>query len=319
MPGTATISVAICTHNPDRDILRRCLAALRTQTAVPSQTELIVVDNGSQPPVTLPPEFATLPGFAVVRTVREERLGLTHARHRALQEARGEVVVFVDDDNFLRPDYLAVAAQFFAEHPQAGAAGGRCFGAYESTPPAWLSVAADYLAISDHGEKPFHLTEASWWAPVGAGMAVRRAGALAAFARPMLLTDRRGKSLSSGGDTEICYRICRAGQELWYVPALALEHYMPAWRFDPAYLLKLARGIGESQAILELYRIPDDRRTRLLACRRALYFGRQGWAFKRQAARATDETARLGAQMKAVHFLTQARTLLGLCFHLPRL
>lgn len=319
MPGTATISVAICTHNPAADILRRCLAALCAQTGLPPRTELVVVDNGSQPPVTLPPGGTTLPGFASVRIVREERLGLTHARHRALQEARGDVVVFVDDDNFLGPDYLAVAAQFFAEHPLAGAAGGRCFGAYESTPPAWLGIAADYLAISDQGEKPFHLTEPSWWAPVGAGMAVRRAAALETFARPMLLTDRRGKSLSSGGDTEICYRICRAGHELWYVPALALEHYMPAWRFDPAYLLKLAHGIGQSQAILELYRMPADRRSGLLAFRRAVYFGRQGLAFKRQAARASDATARLGAQMKAVHFLTQARTLLGLCFNLPRL
>lgn len=319
MPGVTQISVAICTHNPVAATLLRCLTALRAQTDIPTGTELLVVDNASQPPITLPPEFVSLPGFAAIRLVREEQLGLTHARQRALQEAQGEVVIFVDDDNFLRPDYLAVTAQFFFEHPQAGAAGGRSYGVYETPPPAWLTTAADYLAISDHGDQPFKLSEPGWWAPAGAGMAVRRDLALQAFAQPMLLSDRRGKALSSGGDTEICYRICRQGYELWYVPELVLEHFMPTARLEPAYLLKLARGIGQSQAVLELYRMPEDRRGSLLALRRAIYFGRLGVAQKRRASKATDEAARIGAQMRSNHLLAQSAALFGLCFNLPRL
>ncbi len=318
MPGTVTITVAICTHNPNPEILRRCLAALRAQRNVPSSTELIVVDNSSLPPVTVPSEFSVLPGFNATRVVREETLGLTHARHRALQEATGEIVVFVDDDNFLAPDYLAVVAQFFTDHPQAGAAGGRCLGEYESPPPAWIASVAAYLAISDQGNQAFHMTQPGWWAPVGAGMAVRRQAALQAFAKPMLLTDRQGKSLSSGGDTEICYRLCRAGHQLWYVPTLNLEHFMPVWRIEPAYLLKLAEGIGQSQAILEIYRLPDERRGPLLALRRAIYFARQGLVYKWRALRATEEGERISAQIQATHLLTQAGSLFGLCFHLPR-
>jgi len=297
----------------------RCLAALRGQIGIPPQTELLVVDNASQPPVTLPTEFASLPDFASLRVVREEQLGLTHARHRALQEARGDVVIFVDDDNFLRSDYLAVTARFMAEHPRAGAIGGRYLGVYESAPPAWLATAADYLAISNPGDQPFHLTEPGWWAPAGAGMAVRRELALKAFAKPLLLVDRQGKSLSSGGDTEISYRICRQGHELWYVPELVLEHYMPATRLEPSYLLQLARGIGQSQAILDIYRMPDDRRGRLLTLRRAIYLGRQGLAQKWHAKHVTDEATRVGAQMQATHLLAQSTALFGLCFHLPRL
>ncbi len=319
MSGPITITVAICTHNPAMDIFTRCLEALRGQIGIPPQTELLVVDNASQPSLTLPPEFVTLPGFSSVRVVREERLGLSHARYRALQEAVGEVVIFVDDDNFLRPDYLAVTARFMAEHPQAGAIGGRCLGVYQSTPPAWLDAVAAYLAIYEHGDKPFCLHEPGWWAPAGAGMVVRRDPALKAFAKPMFLVDRQGKSLSSGGDTEICYRISRQGHELWYVPELALEHYMPVARLDPAYLLKLARGIGQSQAILELYRMPEDRRSALLALRRAIYFGRLGLAQKWHARNAVDDTARIRAQMQATHLLAQSSALLGLCFNLPRL
>ncbi|HEY1173914.1 MAG TPA: glycosyltransferase [Verrucomicrobiae bacterium] len=319
MYGTSSITAAICTHNPDRAVFQRCLAALRAQQHVPVQTDLLVIDNGSQPPLAELPGGGDFPGFSSVRIVREDRLGLTHARERALREARSEVVVFVDDDNFLRPDHLAVAADFFSRHPKAGAAGGKCRGKCETTPPAWFESIAGYLAVTDDGEKRFHVAEPSWWAPVGAGMAVRRAVALEAFTKPMLLTDRRGKSLSSGGDTEICYRICRSGHQLWYLPELVLDHYMPAWRYDPAYLLRLAKGIGESQAILDLYRMPDDRRSRLLVLRRAIYFGRQGLALKRKAARDTDERTRLASQMRCVQFLTQSRAMFSLCFNLPKL
>ena len=45
------------------------------------------------------------------RIVREEKLGLTHARVRGFQEAKGEIVVMVDDDNVLKPDYLERAVE----------------------------------------------------------------------------------------------------------------------------------------------------------------------------------------------------------------
>ena len=38
-----------------------------------------------------------------------ERLGLTPARLRGIRESRGELLVFVDDDNVLERDYLEVA------------------------------------------------------------------------------------------------------------------------------------------------------------------------------------------------------------------
>ena len=94
---------------------------------------------------------------------------------------------------------------------------------------------------------------------------------------------------------------------------------MPAWRWEPAYLMKLARGIGQSQAILDLYRLPAELRTPWFVGRRAIYTGRLGLAQKYHAWRAREENERMAARMKAEHFLTQARTALGLCFHLPRI
>ena len=54
------------------------------------------------------------------RVVREEELGLTNARLRGFAETSGEVIVLVDDDNVLAPDYLEQVVRIAREHPFLG-------------------------------------------------------------------------------------------------------------------------------------------------------------------------------------------------------
>ena len=56
--------------------------------------------------------------------MREERLGLTHARVRGFAEARGALVTWVEDDNLIAPDWLAGVVEVMGAHPEAGACGG---------------------------------------------------------------------------------------------------------------------------------------------------------------------------------------------------
>ena len=57
------------------------------------------------------------------RIVCEPELGLYAARHRAIRETDGDWIIFVDDDNELRPDYVSEGVRFISEHPEVG-----CFG-----------------------------------------------------------------------------------------------------------------------------------------------------------------------------------------------
>jgi glycosyltransferase involved in cell wall biosynthesis len=248
------ITVAICTHNPNLAVLRRCLAALRAQKEVPPGTELLIVDNASEDALSFATHEVPADTFASVRLIREEKLGLSFARHRALHEASGDIIVFVDADNLLRPEYLANAATFFRGEPRAGAAGGRIHGLFDDAPPIWFKSVKHYLAVADYGDESFHVTGPGEWTPVGAGLAVRRDAALTALKNPLLLSDRKGKRLSSGGDVEMCFRISLLGYELWYVPDLELDHLIPQRRWDRRYLLRLARETGQSFAFLELYK-----------------------------------------------------------------
>lgn len=89
------ISVVIPTYNR-HEPLNRCLAALAAQTC--RDFEVIVVDDGSDPPVQslLTPEFAGSPIVTVLRAPANGGPG--RARNLGVAAARGEFVAFIDDD-----------------------------------------------------------------------------------------------------------------------------------------------------------------------------------------------------------------------------
>jgi len=242
------ISVILCAHNPHPGRLARTLAGLAAQTLPAADWEFILIDNGSLPPVT-----TDLSWHPQARLIREPTLGLTPARLRGIAEARGALLVFVDDDNLLDPAYLAATVAIFVAHPALAAAGGPVRADWETPPPAWSAPFHGLLALRDIGLSPRIAaggSNALWpdFAPVGAGLVVRRSAALA-YAEALATDprrrtlDRTGGSLASGGDNDLVFTALHAGGDIGYFPELALTHLIPAGRLDPAYLARLNRGI----------------------------------------------------------------------------
>ena len=250
------LCVIIPTHNPNRERLHRALAGLCAQTLSATQWEVIVVDNASIPPL----DTSALAGASRLnlRIVREAQLGLTHARQRGFAEARGKFAVLVDDDNVLAPDYLAKVLTLFAAYPHLGALGGRSLPEFEISPPAWVREFDGLLACRDLGDRT-RISAGLWdtgqqrnayplFAPIGAGMALRRA-AIEAWLTDTLsarISDRKGSELTSGGDNDIVFTLMKAGWEVGYFPELSLTHLIPAGRLEPSYLSRLNRGIQKS-------------------------------------------------------------------------
>ncbi|HWA10691.1 MAG TPA: glycosyltransferase [Opitutaceae bacterium] len=254
-PGPVRLSVIIPTRNPHPGRLQRTLAGLAAQSLDPGAFEVILIDNGSTPPVT----SAALAAHPATRIVREEQPGLTAARRAGFRESRGEVLVLVDDDNVLAPDYLAIVERGFAADPELGALGGRVTPDFEQPPEPWVMEFYGLLALRDHGALPLR---AAWhrgakersyppFAPIGAGFAVRRALALdystaldSNAARRAL--DRTGTRLVSGGDNDLVMHVLEAGASVGYEPGLALTHLIPVQRLQRAYLGALNRAIARS-------------------------------------------------------------------------
>jgi glycosyltransferase involved in cell wall biosynthesis len=317
------LSVVIPTHNPRIDFLTRVIEALKQQTLPCEQWEVLVVDNGSRVPLKAavgPRNYGTTGPQATAvdlswhpnaRVVREEELGLTFARLRGLAEAKGELIVMVDDDNVLAPDYVETAVRIAEERPGLGAFGGKCLPEFEVEPPEWLKARGKGLGLRDRGDReeffpeaaiceasvsvgqflpsaaphavsqtrlskavenhsppnhrstepPKHrvtrrVTEFSDCAPIGAGMVLRREAAAAYAARidektkslkdEKTITDRKGNSLASGGDNDICLTVVEEGWQVGYLPELVLTHLIPKQRMTLDYQRRMARDSMKS-------------------------------------------------------------------------
>jgi GT2 family glycosyltransferase len=192
------------------------------------------------------------------RVVREDRLGLTYARLRGFEEARGDLLVMVDDDNVLVADYLATAVRIAGGRPALGAFGGKALPVFEFAPPAWVAGISSGLGLRDLGDQEIayppgqnarvgrrQIGEFPSCAPIGAGMVLRREAA-AAYAERLRangvdVTDRRGDSLSSAGDNDICLTVLEEGWQVGYFPELRLQHLIPEARTTIAYQRRMAR------------------------------------------------------------------------------
>jgi GT2 family glycosyltransferase len=170
--------------------------------------------------------------------------------------ARGENIVFVDDDNVLAPDYLEQIITAFERFPRVGALGGKSLPEFETQPQSWTKEFLQLLAVRDHGDKelissslqkkPQSQNAYPLFAPIGAGMAIRREALQPWLTRESTLSDRCGKDLTSSGDNDIILTIMEAGWEVAYIPGLCLTHLIPATRLKADYLARLNRGIQKS-------------------------------------------------------------------------
>jgi len=247
------VSVIICSHNPREGYLRRVLDALKAQSLPTRDWELLLVDNASETPLAGRVDLSWHPN---ARHVREEKLGLTPARLRGIAESKAGLLVFVDDDNILRADYLQACLKISADCPWLGAWGGSCLPEYEVEPPAelrpWLyGLLIEKLNVSLWAKLPMGGPAL----PPGAGMAVRRAVAehyrTQALGDPLRqMLDRSGKRLGSGGDSDMALCGFEMGLGAGRFPELELVHLIPARRLTMEYLEALYEGFGYGGSVV---------------------------------------------------------------------
>jgi glycosyltransferase involved in cell wall biosynthesis len=251
------LTVALCTYNPSRELVLRSLDAIVDQLETALDTEILVIDNNSSPSLA---ERGYLRDYPV-RIIEEPRQGLTAARETAIQQARGDVIVFVDDDNILGENYLATVAKEFLADLELGLLGGRVVPEYAIAPPKWFAEFEPWLAIRRY--PPGSRIELSRLPsvepltknfPVGAGFAVRRTLALQHqqdCAETMRIEGRQGNVLSSGEDFDLGFFVLSRGKKIAVTGAISLIHVIPAGRVSAAYLQRIAAGNVSSAYELE--------------------------------------------------------------------
>lgn len=252
------ISVAICTHNPKLPILHEVLDALKHQSLSKEFWNLLIVDNASEQPIKDLIDISWHPSSQIVR---ENSLGLTHARLRAIAETQGAIMVFVDDDNILDLSYLENVLTLSKQYPIIGAWGGSLVPRFEVNPPDWFKEYAYLLAIKQV-EQDRWSNIADWnlgACPAGAGLCLRRAVAQhyadLCNSDPMRKKlDRIGLSVMGCGDLDMAFTACDLGMGTGIFTCLSLIHVIPETRLSKAYLLRVEEGNATSIILLRALR-----------------------------------------------------------------
>ena len=129
------ITAIIPTRNR-ADLLRSAVESLDCQTLSKTGFEIIVVDNGSTDNTA---DLAVSLGKKLgnLRYVHEPAPGLHAGRHRGLREAKGDVLVYMDDDIRATPGWLEAIAENFAD-PAVSMLGGNNYPDFQGPVPGWL-------------------------------------------------------------------------------------------------------------------------------------------------------------------------------------
>lgn len=253
------LSVVICTYNGEARI-GQVLERLRSQLQTNSiDWEILVVDNNSSD--NTQQIINTYQAQMPLRYVFEAEQGLAFARSRAVREAAGRWVAFLDDDTLPAEDWVVQAYQFAQARPNIGAFGGQIHANYEVEPPPNFDQVAVFLAVIERGSKPHRYDRVL---PPGAGLIVQRQVWLDCVPLKTVLVGRTTGAMLASEDIEAVMHIQRAGWEIWYCPNLHLYHQIPAWRIERSYLLKLVKGMGLARHQIRMMRWQPWQRPLLL-------------------------------------------------------
>ena len=229
------ISVIIATR--DRaSLLAQTLEALITQEPVGQPFEIVVVDNASVDDTPAAIESAARRAAVPVVHLSETKSGKSHALNTALLRARGDILIFTDDDVIPSPTWLASYAAAFRE-TDADFVVGRILPRWEVPPPSWMSEAFyGPLGIPDGGPQRKVLAQGvnEEIMPIGANMGVRRHVVERVGGWNPNLGKLQG-TLRTGEDHEFALKMLSAGFRGVYEPNAYIWHWVPASRLRLAY------------------------------------------------------------------------------------
>lgn len=252
-------TVAIPTYNGAKR-LAAVLQRLREQVNTEHLSwEIIVVDNNSQDNTAkLVREYqAVWPQNYPLKYAFEPEQGAAFARNKAVAEARGSLIGFLDDDNLPESDWVISAYKFSQAHPEVGAYGSQVKGKFETVPPKNFERIAGFLGITNRGNAAHRYEPRQKMLPAGAGLVVRRQAWLENVPKRLVLNHKGKKEGLASEDLEALLYIEKAGWEIWYNPEMVIYHDIPSWRLQKDYLISVARCIGLSRHQLRMVRLKD--------------------------------------------------------------
>ena len=249
------LSIIIPTRNR-AVVLRNMLESITKQTLDQSMFEVIICDNNSTDNTyNVANSFATkFQHFKYIKTLEP---GLHVGRNRGFQEARGDILVYGDDDIEAFPAWLEGVVESFRDS-EVGLVGGKCLPKYEVDPPEWVEYlwarnqygkTLVYFSLVDFGDE---IKEIPPLFVFGCNFSIRRyvfdeVKGFHPDAMPQELIRYRG-----GGESYISLKIQELGYKTIYNPKASVYHWVLAERMTLEYLKQRSFNQGISNSFAEI-------------------------------------------------------------------
>lgn len=184
--------------------------------------------------------------------IHEPKPGLIHSREAAIANSNEDVLVFVDDDNYLDKDYITGAISVLNTNPEVAIVCGNNHPYFKISPPDWYLQHIKVLAAGYQGDMTGDITEKKGFA-WGAGMVVRNRLLKQLFNAGFGFTKitKDNKLMPFADDTELSYMMRLAGYKIFYNEKMHLEHEVPEFKVTEKYLIEISYAQGFSSVILD--------------------------------------------------------------------
>ena len=245
------ITLIICTYNREKYI-GPLLDSIAKNDYPTTDYEIVLVDNNCTDNTHgVCEQFATTHPEIAFRYVTEPEQGLSAARNKGIKEAKGDIVIYVDDDALVDADYIRIYAEHFAASPETMAAGGPIEPLYETEEPKWMSPYTKALltAWMNYGDKVREYPNGRY--PGGGNAAYRKE----VFNKVGLFNTelgRKGSALLASEEKDIFDKMHALGMQVRYLPTPVLHHIIPQAKLEEDYFNRLTLQIGRSERMRTL-------------------------------------------------------------------
>ena len=233
------LSIAVCTYNR-ADVLPKCLESLVNQSASSELFEVLIIDNNSNDETKkIADDFCQKHNN--FRYIFEKKQGHSQARNRAIAEAKGKYLAYIDDDETVNQEFVQSIFDCFAQ-TDADVVGGPVFTWFDAPKKPVFYNAKIYNF--DLGPERKKMTPPGFDFGFGCGHSCFKKSL---FDEVGLFSEDFGivnGKLQMGEDSEMGYRLLKAGKVFYYEPNMKVWHKLRPKELEFIRSLKRSYNVG---------------------------------------------------------------------------
>ncbi|MDU1904275.1 MAG: glycosyltransferase family 2 protein [Dysgonomonas sp.] len=241
-------SFITCTYNRDK-YLGKTLQSVCEQSFPANDYEIIVIDNNSTDNTAqICEKFRTDYPDKQFRYFKETDQGLSFALNRGIKEAKGEYIIYADDDETVNSNHLELLNSHLNALPEAALAASPVVPIYEKGEPKWMSRFTQRLigGYFNQGNEVKKLSPSHY---PGTGHTIIKRELYEKFGYYNTDLGRKGSSLIGAEDKDMFNRLKNNNIACYYFPDIPIFHHIPEYKTTDDFFNRLTYSIGKSERI----------------------------------------------------------------------